>query len=66
MSARFDRDDDARTIVVEEDDARDFLAVCVPAMPAAKPMSTLFRAGASFIPSRVFATTCWSEETSIV
>jgi len=33
------------------------LAICVPAIPIAKPMSDFFRAGASFVPSPVTATT---------
>jgi hypothetical protein len=34
-----------------------YLATSVPAMPIANPMSDFFRAGASFVPSPVIATT---------
>lgn len=37
--------------------AADYLATSVPAIPIAKPTSAFFRAGASFVPSPVTATT---------
>jgi len=36
------------------------LATYVPVIPIAKPISAFFRAGASFVPSPVMATTWWS------
>jgi hypothetical protein len=36
------------------------LATYVPAMPIANPISAFLRAGASFVPSPVMATTWWS------
>mmetsp|Transcript_96915 Transcript_96915/g.313231 ORF Transcript_96915/g.313231 Transcript_96915/m.313231 type:complete len:222 (-) Transcript_96915:1502-2167(-) len=41
------------------------LAICVPAIPIAKPTSAFFRAGASLVPSPVIATTCLSGKISI-
>jgi len=37
-----------------------YLATSVPAIPIAKPMSAFFKAGASFVPSPVIATTLLS------
>ena len=34
-----------------------YLATCVPAIPMANPISAFFKAGASFVPSPVIATT---------